>query len=58
MSSKVVLETEIAKVGDQDRDGHTLTEEDLRQALELDDDLVFDEENGILKLVIKYKEEG
>lgn len=53
MSNKFVIEEEIARVGGADKEGHSFTADDLRLAADMDDDLVFDEKSGILKLVLK-----
>jgi len=50
---EVILEEVIAETGKKNKHDEVFTEEVLRAAVELDDDLVFDEKTGQLKLVLR-----
>lgn len=53
MGNNILFEDEIAYVGKEDKYGSRLTVDDLRDASEMDDNLVFDEKKGVLKLVYR-----
>jgi len=52
-SDEILFEEVIAKTGGKDSGGHVFSADDLRIASEMDDDLVFDEKSGELKLVMR-----
>lgn len=56
LTATIVAEEEIARVGDRDKEGNTFTLDDLREVAEIDNDLVLDEKEGVLRLVLR--EEG
>ena len=53
MGSDKVVEMIIAKVGEENKEGHVFTEKDLEKAAMIDDSFVFDKKKGILKVVIR-----
>lgn len=57
MSREVVAEEIIARVGEKDKEGNAFTSKDLLDASEMDDDLLFDREEGVLKLVLRKEED-
>lgn len=57
MSREVVAEEIIARVGGKDKEGNAFTSKDLLDASEMDDDLLFDREEGVLKLVLRKEED-
>lgn len=51
------VEVVLCKVGEQNNNNEIFTEEFLSDAIELDEDLVFDKETGELKLVMADDED-
>lgn len=56
LTATIVAEEEIARVGGKDNEGNALTLDDLREAAEMDVDLIVDEKEGVLKLVLRKEE--
>jgi hypothetical protein len=54
---EIVDEFVLARVGGKDKEGNTFTSGDLQDASEMDDDLLFDEKEGVLKLVLRKEED-